>query len=436
MPAPLVDDVHAIFQAAITAVQPSRLLDDGGERMSRIRAWAGDRRLRVVGMGKAARSMAGVVERRLGDRVADGLVAVPGGYARGPMPGPAPRRIAVVEAGHPVPTSASQQAARRMRALAEACMNEDALLVLVSGGGSALTAEFAEGISLDEGQAVFQALLTAGVDIHAMNAVRKHMTRLGGGRLAAAAAPAPVYALVISDVVGDDLATIASGPTVPDPTTFAEAIAVLRDAEIWMTAPRSVRAHLQAGARGDRAESLKPGDPVVDGVQTHLVGTNREALSGARTEAERRGYAVVMAGDPFTGEARAVGRAHARILAAAEADTPRCMLWGGETTVTVTGTGRGGRNQEATLAAAQVLADAPRPIAFLSGGTDGIDGPTDAAGAWATPQTLRRARQQGLDPDAHLQANNSYPFFEALDALVKTGPTHTNVMDVQVGLIA
>ena len=435
----LIDDARAIFQAAIQNVQPREALGSWLQENVLFERFHGGQPVRVVGMGKAARSMAGVMEAHLGEQVRSGIVVVPEGYAAAPLPGPAPRQITVREAGHPVPTEASQEAAQRMRALAERCSEAERLLVLISGGGTALTADFARGISLDEGRRVFQLLLEAGVEIHDVNAVRKHLTTFGGGRLAAVAHPAPVCALVISDVVGNDLSTIASGPTVPDPTTFGDAISVLRAANLWRTVPESVRRHLQAGAAGDRPESIQPGDPRGAEAKTYIVATNRDALEAAGQEARRRGYAVTIADEPFTGEARVVGRTHATSLVQDQSEVqssgPRCILWGGESTVTVTGPGTGGRNQEAALGAAQALADTPRDAVFLSAGTDGIDGPTAAAGAWATPQTLRRGQAAGLSAEAHLQNNDAYAYFDTLGTLLITGPTHTNVMDVQIGLL-
>lgn len=433
--APLIHDLQAIYRAAVDAVRPEALMrafDLPGCLDRRIDAY---RRVVVVGTGKASIGLAGALEGRLGDRIDEGVVSVPHGYlAAATRDLPAPARIAVVEAGHPVPDAASVEAAEQALALAAACSNGDLLLVLLSGGGSALWTALAAGVSLDDVRDTTHLLLRSGADIQAMNTVRKHLSRIKGGRLAAAAYPAAVCALALSDVVGDDLSVIASGPTVPDPTTFADAIDALRDLELWEGLPSAVRAHLAHGAADASLETPKPGDSAFDRVATHLIGSNRTALEAARAEAERRGYAARILTDEQTGEAREVGRRQAEMLLAAASDAPACLLWGGETTVTVTGSGRGGRNQELALAAALALDGRPEPVALFSGGTDGIDGPTDAAGAWATPATVGEARARDLDPRAFLTDNDAYGFFDRLGALLRPGPTHTNVMDVQIGL--
>jgi hydroxypyruvate reductase len=253
--------------------------------------------------------------------------------------------------------------------------------------------------------------------------------------LAGAAHPADVAALVVSDVVGNDLSSIASGPTVPDPSTFADAVRILYRSGPWHDVAEPVRRYLADGADGWQPET--PSDPAdFERVRTQLIGSNRTALDGAREAAERLGYRVNVVEEPVEGEAADAGSACARTIREAEPDRPTVWLWGGEPTVTVTGSGTGGRNQEVALGAAQDLADAAEdvPLVVLSGGTDGIDGPTDAAGAWATPETVHRGRDAGLDAQDHLDRNDSYAFFNALDELLRPGPTHTNVMDVIVGV--
>ena len=393
-------------------------------------------RVVVVGMGKAAMAMAGVVEQRLGDGLFGGCVVVPRGYCETlPFPFKPPRTIDVLEAGHPVPDQSSEDAAHVLLDLAERCTEKDLLLVLISGGGSALTTCFAPGITLDEGQQVVRHLLRCGADIREMNTVRKHISMLGGGRLARKASPADVVALVISDVVGDDLSVIASGPTVGDPTRVDDAIRVLRDAELWDRVPASIREHLVAGQNDASQETPKPDDPLFRRVRTELIGTNRLALEAACREATKRQYRVRIHEDRIEGEARVAGKLLAQRLLAEKDHGEICHLWGGETTVTVKGKGLGGRNQELALGGAFALEGAGRPILLLSGGTDGIDGPTDAAGAFVTPETLQRARQRKRDPQAYLDANDAYTFFLEMNTLLKPGPTHTNVMDVVVGLV-
>jgi len=425
----LTADAHAIFDAAVAGVRPAALLGRVDLSALTDRPLDTYRRVVLVGAGKASMAMAGPLEARVGVRIDEGLVVVPHGYrATFPTDQPAPRRVEVVEAGHPVPDAAGMDAARRTLSLAASLGADDLLLVALSGGGSALWPAFAEGISLRDAQQAFRLLLHSGADIHALNTVRRGISTIGGGRLARAAYPASVLTLAISDVIGDDPATIASGPTVPNPTTPANARAVLNRFELWSRVPTSVRDHLQRDDDSDNAHSF-------DRTRTMLVGTNRDALAAAQAEAERRSYAVHLHTEPVTGEAREVGRRLAREALNLGVDRPTCLLWGGETTVTVTGGGRGGRNQELTLAAALALEGADREIVLLSGGTDGIDGPTDAACAWATPQTVKQARTLGLDPREHLAHNDAYPFFDALGQLLKPGPTHTNGMDVQLALV-
>jgi glycerate-2-kinase len=268
-----------------------------------------------------------------------------------------------------------------------------------------------------------------------MNTVRKHISAIKGGRLAAAAAPGSVLTLMISDVAGDDPSTIGSGPTVPDSTTYADALRVLERIGGRGVYPDAVVAHLDAGARGQCDESPKPGDDVFRRTEARVIGSNADALKGAAQKANELGYETVIASAPVTGEASDVGRLLAQQLTDTPARRPACLIWGGETTVTVTGSGRGGRNQELALAAAIELSGCARPAVLLSAGTDGVDGPTDAAGAVATSRTLLHARNLGLDAVAFLATNDSNSFFEAAGGLIKTGPTQTNVMDVQIGLI-
>jgi hydroxypyruvate reductase len=394
-------------------------------------------------VGKAALGLAGAAEAQLGDRVVEGLAVFPRGYRAAVPPDLAqPHRLAVREAGHPAPDAASVEAGREALALAARSAGDGLpLLVLLSGGGSALLEAPAPGLALEALRDTSRLLLRAGVPIGGVNAVRKHLSALKGGRLAAAAHPAPVLTLALSDVVGDDLATIASGPTVPDPTTFADALRVLDEAEIRGAVPPVVRAHLEAGAAGEWLETPKPGDARLARAVTHLLGTNADALGGARREVERLGYRVEVRACDVTGEARAVGERLARELRAASGERV-CLLWAGEPTVTVTGSGRGGRCQEAALAAALALDGVDASVLFLAAGTDGVDGPTDAAGAVVSARTAGAARAAGLDPEAALAAHDSHGFFRAAaphlppgEGLVVTGPTHTNVMDVFVGLV-
>jgi len=390
----------------------------------------------VLGAGKSAAVMAAAVEAAWPDVPLSGLVVTRYGHA-------APtRRIEVAEASHPVPDAAGEAAARRILALARGGLaDEDLVLFLVSGGGSALLALPAPGLTLEDKQAVNRALLASGATIHEMNCVRRHLSAIKGGRLAAAAHPARVVTLAISDVPGDDPAAIASGPTVPDPTSFAEARAIV--ARYGIALPPAVAAHLERGADGfGTAETPKPGDPRLARAEYRLIATPRMALEAAAAEARRLGLAPLILGDALEGEAREVGTVLAGIARSARAHghpvaAPAVLLSGGETTVTIRAPkpGRGGRNTECLLGAALALAG-EAGIWGLMADTDGIDGSEDAAGAIAGPDTLARARARGVDPRAALAGHDSHAVFAAAGDLIVTGPTLTNVNDFRALLIA
>lgn len=429
-------DAVAIFNAALRGVQADTLLAHVDWRTRASRPLDEYHRVQVVGLGKASLAMGSVLEQHLGAVLTGGMLVVPHGYAKTlPARFRPPARLEVREAGHPIPDAASVEAAEAVLALAEACAEDDLLIVLLSGGGTALCSTFVAPLSLDDAQQTFELLLKAGADVHEMNTVRKHLSRVGGGRLARAAVPAEVVAFAVSDVVGDELSVIASGPTVPDPTTFAEARAVLNRYGLWTRIPAAVKDVIEAGEADAALETPKSGDAVFQRVHTDLLGSNRLALEAARDEAVHRGYKVEILATDQTGEARVAAREQIGEALGYPEHTSVCLLWGGETTVTVTGHGKGGRNQEWALAAALALDGVPHTVVALSGGTDGRDGPTDAAGAWATPATAPQARQRGLDPEVYLDDNNAYAFFHTIHQLLRTGPTHTNVMDIQVVLL-
>ena len=347
-----------------------------------------------------------------------------------------PDGFELIVGAHPVPTAASEQAGRTALALAESAGPDDTLLVLLSGGASALMAVPADDVTLDDKRVTTDRLLRAGADIYALNTVRKHLSAIKGGRLAAHAQGA-CRALVISDVVGDDLSVIASGPTVGDASTFGDALDVLRRFGGEDAFPRAAVDRLRRGAAGDAAETPKPGDARLARATTTLIGSRGDAMTGAATEATTRGYHVVRLDDPVVGDARTTAVAFLRAALARTADSagPTCIVSSGETTVRVTGAGKGGRNQEFALAGVELLARAGTAL-LASVGTDGIDGPTDAAGAVADHTTMHRAAVAGLAPDSFLADNNSYAFFDALGDLIHTGPTGTNVGDLQIILLA
>lgn len=374
----------------------------------------------VVGAGKAAAAMARAVEDHWSVPVS-GLVVTRYGH------GVACRHIEVVEAAHPVPDAAGADAATRILGLVQGLDPDDMVLCLLSGGGSALLACPAAGIALAAKRLVTQALLKSGATIAEINCVRKHLSAIKGGRLAVAAHPASVVTLAISDVPGDNPAVIASGPTVPDPTTFADARAVL--AKYRIQPPASVAARLANASD----ETPKPNDPRLARSTYTLIATPQKALEAAAAVARAAGFEPIILGDAIEGEARALGAAHARL--ARETAPGRVLLSGGETTVTVDGRGRGGRNAEYLLALADALNGAPG-ISAIAADTDGIDGTEDNAGAVVLPDTLARARLKGLDAAAALAANDSYGFFAGLGDLVVTGPTRTNVNDFRAIVVA
>ena len=373
----------------------------------------------VVGAGKAAATMARAVEDHWAGPL-EGLVVTRYGH-RVPT-----ARIEVVEAAHPVPDAGGREAAARILSLAEGLGVDDLALCLISGGGSALLTLPAPGIALADKQAMTGALLRSGAAIDEINCVRKHLSAIKGGRLGAACHPARVVSLLISDVAGDDPAVIGSGPTVPDPTTFADALAVLR--KYGIAEPAALIRHLEDGAE----ETPKQGDPRLADAETRMVATPAMALAAAAEAAREAGYEPVILGDALEGEARVLAREHAGL--ARDAAPGTVLLSGGEVTVTVTGAGRGGPNTEYALALALALDGAPGIFATACD-TDGIDGTEDNAGALVTPDTLARARDAGEDAAARLAANDGYSFFAGLGDLVMTGPTLTNVNDFRAILV-
>jgi len=391
-------------------------------------AVAAARRWNLIAAGKAAVPMASACLAGVAVRPFLAMAVAPG------RPDALPGGVEYFTGGHPVPTSGSLAAGQRALEIAAATAPGDLLVVLLSGGASALLEHPDDGVSLADLQAATARLLRAGADISQLNAVRKHLSRVKGGRLASAA-EGRTLALAVSDVVGDDPAVIASGPTVADPTTYADALAVLERFGGTDRFPAGVVGALREGLAGVRPETPKAGSPRLSRTATTIVGARRDALDGARREASGRGYRVIVEPVPLTGEARVAARSVLdRIRRQAAARGPKtCLLSGGETTVTVTGAGKGGRNQELALALAGPLAGLEAGFVVASVGTDGVDGPTDAAGALVDNMTLDRARDAGLgDPDGFLRDNDAYAFFHRLGDLVVTGPTGTNVGDIQV----
>ena len=428
MPASAREAAAAIWRAALAAgdVAPllQRQLHLAGNRLI-AGALALDldrvRRVLVLGAGKAGASMARTVEAMLGARVSEGFVVVKDGY-RLPT-----ARIEIAEAGHPVPDGRGVAASARLLALAESATADDLVIFLVSGGGSALTPAPAPPVTLEEKQALTRLLLAAGATINELNAVRKHLSRFKGGLLARAASPATVLTLALADVIGDPLDVIASGPTAPDPSTYADALAVLERRRVLDRTPRSIVDRLRAGAGGKIAETPKAGDRVFERVTNLVIGNNALVVDAAAAEAERLGYRPHVLTRSLQGEAREVARdlvTRARALPG-----PVALIAGGETTVTVRGSGRGGRCQEFALAAALAL-EAGDSLVVLAAGTDGTDGPTDAAGGLIDAGTVARARVAGLDPARALADNDAHALLTATGDGVVTGHTNTNLLDL------
>jgi hydroxypyruvate reductase len=418
-------DALSIFRAALGAANPAAAV----ARYMAKRNYDRFRNIYVIGAGKAGAPMAQAAERALGPRLTAGLINVKDGHVA------KLRRIQLNECGHPVPDARGVAGAERIAQIAAAAGPKDLVLCLISGGGSALLPLPADGIALEEKQTTTRLLLACGATIHEINAVRKHISRIKGGQLARLAAPARVEALLLSDVIGDNLDVIGSGPTAPDASTFAMVGAILDRYAIRRRVPAAVRERIEAGERGELAETPKPGDPLFARVRNVVVGGNRLALDAARRKARELGYRTLILSSAIEGETREIARMHAAIASeivrtGRPVRAPACIITGGETTVTIKGDGLGGRNQEFALAAALDIAGLERVVVF-SAGTDGTDGPTDAAGAIADGDTLNRKP----DARAYLDRNDSYHYFEALGDLVVTGPTNTNVMDVRVILV-
>ena len=428
--------LERVLQVALRAVEPARAVRN--TLVAHVRGFSVGGvtydlshygRVFVVGAGKASAPMAAAVEDAVGDRLPVlGSVTVRYGHTT------PTRHVHIREASHPVPDAAGVDATRAIVDLLETTTGDDLVICVISGGGSALLTLPAEDIPLEDLQRTTDALLRCGATINEINVVRKHLDVVKGGGLVRLAAPAQVLTLVLSDVVGNPLDSIASGPTVPDTSTFADAASVFDRYALWPSLPDAVTSRVRDGVAGRIGETPKPGDPLFARSQTVLVGSNLLACEAAAHAAAELGFGTLVLTTYVEGEAREAGRVLAGILREIDASghplrRPACIIAGGETTVTIRGEGRGGRNQELALSAAFSLRDVDQ-VLLASIGTDGSDGPTDAAGAWVDGQTLTRATAAGLDPNAALANNNSYTFFDAVGGLIRTGPTQTNVNDL------
>ncbi|MEZ6176341.1 MAG: glycerate kinase [Candidatus Scalinduaceae bacterium] len=429
-----------MFKAGLKAVEPRTAVKkymqrDGQTLILNRKEYDLNRfdKIYVVGGGKAGASMAAAVEDIIGDIVTEGIVNVKYGYTADL------KKIRINEADHPVPDEAGCRGAKEIIRLAENAKENDLVICLISGGGSALLPLPVKGISLSEKQEVTKKLLACGASINEINAVRKHISGIKGGQLARFSYPATLITFILSDVIGNYLDVISSGPTVPDRSTFADAKEILERYEMLNTIPESVKNYLESGIRGETPETPKAGEDVFTKTQNIIVGSNIQAVMAAKQKAGELGYNTMVLSSFIEGETKDVARVHAAIAkeilqSGNPVPGPACIVSGGETTVTIRGKGKGGRNQEFCLSASLDIAGLDS-VVILSGGTDGTDGPTDAAGAVCDGKTISRAVDKGMKAHDYLCNNDSYTFFKRLDDLLITGPTNTNVMDVRLSLV-
>lgn len=433
-----------IFDAAINAASPynavqkklrlapigKRLLLKAGNKSIDLNKF---KRVFVVGGGKAVCPMARAVEELLGSRITSGLIVTKYGHSQ-PL-----KKICSIEAGHPLPDRSGVEGAGEILEIAEEAGKDDLLIVLLTGGASALLPAPAFGLSLKDKQNTSRLLINSGATIDEINTVRKHLSLIKGGRLAEAAHPATVLTLIVSDVVGGSLSSIASGPTAPDPSTYADAIRIIKAYKLTEEMPEKVLDILRRGSKGALPETPKPKDALFENTANIIIADNLSALLAAGKKARDFGLKPFILSSLMTGNTREAACFFASVLKEIKnsgnpAKPPACVLMGGETTLQVTGKGRGGRNQEFALALAAAL-KGEQGIYALSAGTDGTDGPTEAAGAYALPDTLSRAEALRLEPVKYLAQNDSYNFFKRIDGLFITGPTGTNVMDIVIGIV-
>ncbi len=440
IPSRLRENALAIFKAGLQAADPLEAIHRHVKRIG-LKLQVGEKvynlsdyeRIFVIGGGKAGASMARAIEDLLKGRITAGLVNVKYGHLADL------EVIRLNEAGHPIPDEAGVQGTQEIVDLARQAGEKDLVICLISGGGSALLPLPVPGITLEEKQTVTKLLLACGATINEINTLRKHISQIKGGQLARIVMPATLISLILSDVIGDPLDVIASGPTVPDESTFQDCWRIFEKYQLVDRIPRSVLNHIRAGLSGRVAETPKPGDPAFAKTQNLIVGSNLLAVKAAAQKAKELGYNTLILSSFVEGETREVAKVHTAIVkeilnSGNPIPPPACIISGGETTVTLKGKGLGGRNQEFALAAAIDIAGL-KDVVILSAGTDGTDGPTDAAGAIVDGSTVQRAKDLNLDPFKYLQENDSYHFFQPLGDLILTGPTNTNVMDLRILLV-
>ncbi|NOQ40938.1 MAG: DUF4147 domain-containing protein [Desulfuromusa sp.] len=429
-----------IFQAGLRAVAPGAAIKKFCQLDGEILTVAGQNydlklfdKIFVLGAGKAGASMAKAIEEIVGDRITEGLITVKYDHLE------ELKIIKIQEAGHPVPDQNGLDGAQAIYQFAASADDKTLVICLISGGGSALLPLPVTGVSLEDKQETTRTLLACGATIHEINAIRKHLSVIKGGGLARAVYPATLITLILSDVIGDDLDSIASGPCVPDSKTFADCKTIFKKYSITKKIPSSVLSHIESGIAGNVAETPKAGQEFFKKTQNVIVASNFNALLKAKEKADELGYNTLLLSSMLEGETRDVAANHIAIareiqLHGYPLQPPACLLSGGETTVRIQGTGKGGRSQEFTLAAAIKMAGMEN-VTVLCAGTDGSDGPTDAAGALADEKTLQRAQAISINPQKYLDNNDSYHFFDKLDDLYKIGPTNTNVMDLRIILV-
>ena len=433
-------DAERIYYAGIQAVDPEKAIYTFCQRqgndliVNQVRYdLTRFNRIIIVGAGKASAKMAAAIETILGGEKTSGIVVVKYDHTY-PI-----KSVKLIEAGHPIPDEQGMNGASSICQLLKSCEKTDLVIYVLSGGGSALLVLPALNISLKDKQDTVQLILSCGASIKEMNTIRKHISLVKGGQLARYATPATQISLILSDVVGDDLDVISSGPTVPDNSTFQDCLKIIRKYHLENKLPNSVIDHLQQGVSGKIPETSKKDDDGFKNHQVKIIASNIQAIIAAQTKAKQLGYQPIVLSSMIEGDTTESALFHAAIIkeiirTGYPIHSPACILSGGETTVRITGSGKGGRNQEFALAIAPEISG-EHPVVVLSGGTDGTDGPTDAAGAYSDHLTYTKAIALGLDPSQYLKNNDSYSFFKTMEDLLITGPTFTNVMDIRVILV-
>lgn len=429
--------VIEIFNAALKAVDPYESVKLHTDKIRQFYQDNNFKKLIIIGFGKASCTMAKAVEDSFGDLISQGILITKYGHCQAKF---RPKLFRIFEAGHPLPDGNGLKGTEKIINLLKGCDEKTLVVCLISGGGSALLVAPYEGITLEEKQKTTDLLLKAGANINELNIVRKHISKVKGGRLAEIAYPAKIISLILSDVIGDRLDVIASGPTAPDKTTYNDALRVLEKYHLLKRIPENILEILHKGSQGIIPETPKEGNTIFEEIENIIIGSNIKALDAAKSKAESISFHAEVISSEISGEARDVGRWLAKValetrnILRTNRNKKICLISGGETTVTVKGNGLGGRNIELALSFAMGI-EGVDGIALLSAGTDGTDGPTDAAGAIVDGETIKKARAMGLNPDEYLSNNDSYNFFNHIEGLFITGPTGTNVMDIQIVLI-